>query len=207
MSTKIFPFRRYNPDKGRAATGLPEQPPPSQEEQRIMRQLLAEQAALALAKRAAAMPSAPAKTEPEPVRVSVWGFEPEYILAYDEMIPRRVKRTGPPAKRRALDAAVAFLRAFRHGEPSLCEICKFDITSTDPDGQSVPYGVFVCEQRGVVSASGLCRDCAADHVVKVTGDAEDGRPVVVTTMEWMTTKGVLSGKSLPPEPQPKGKRP
>jgi hypothetical protein len=210
MSTKIFPFRRYNPDKGRAATGLPDTPPPSQEEQRIMRQLLAEQAALALAKRAAALPSAPAKIEPQPVPVSIWGFEPEYVIAYDELLNRTSKRSGPPAKRRALEVAADFLRRFRKGERSACEMCKFDLTSDDPEGLLVPHGLFVWEQPGEIRASALCRDCcarAAESRFATDGTIKDDQPITLTVVEWMASKEALSGKLLPTVRQPKGKRP
>jgi hypothetical protein len=185
MATKIFPFRRYNPDKGRALTGLPDQPHSNAEEQRIMRELLAEQTEQTLAKRAAALPPAPAKVAPIPV--FVWGYEPEYVLAY-ESLPRRNKRAGPLADRRAMEAASGFLRRFRKGEQFACTICKADITSADPGGERVPYGVFVWEQRGNIHASGLCGLCSVRAIgVDPIGETESGQPCVITVVEWMST--------------------
>jgi hypothetical protein len=185
MTTKIFPFRRYNPDKGRALTGLPDQPPSNSEEQRIMRELLAEQTEQALAKRAAALPPPLAKVTPVPV--SVWGFEPEYVLAY-ESLPRRNKRAGPLADRRAMNAASGFLRRFRTGEQFACTVCKTDITSADPGDDRVPYGVFVWEQQGEIHASGLCGLCSVRTIgVESIGETEDGTPCTITVVEWMST--------------------
>jgi hypothetical protein len=184
MTTKIFPFRRYNPDKGRALTGLPNQPPSDPEEQRIMRELLAEQTEQALAKRAAALPSTPAKVTPLPV--SVWGFEPEYVLAY-EALPRRNKRAGPLAERRALIAASDFMRRFRKGEQFFCGICKTEITAT-PGTDNVPYGVFVWERQGKIHTSGLCGLCCVKRIeIDPIGQTEDGYPCVVTVVGWMET--------------------
>jgi hypothetical protein len=184
MATKIFPFRRYNPDKGRALTGLPDQPHSDPEEQRIMRELLAEQAEQALAKRAATLPPAPAKVAPIPV--SVWGFEPEYVLAY-ESLPRRNKRAGPPTDRRVMNAASGFLRRFRKGEQFFCAICKTEITAT-PGSDNVPYGVFVWTQREEIRASGLCALCCIRTMdVDPIGETEDGHPCTVTLVEWMST--------------------
>jgi hypothetical protein len=184
MSTKIFPFRRYNPDKGRALTGLPNQPQPNPEEQRIMRELLAEQTEQALAKRAATLPPTPTKVAPAPILV--WGFEPEYVLAY-ESLPRRNKRAGPLADRRAMNAASGFLRRFRKGEQFFCTICKTEITAT-PGSDNVPYGVFVWTQREEIHASGLCGLCSVRTVgVESIGETEDGTPCTVTLVEWMST--------------------
>lgn len=183
MSTKIFPMRHYNPDKCRAVGGLPAPTPPNHEDQQIMRELLAEQAALSLAKRAAAVQ--PRGSAKEPVPISVWAFIPELVIAYDTLMKRDGRRAFPPATRSALKAAAEFLRRFRAREECACEICRADITAYAPD--MVPYGIFVCASPREIKASGLCLQCSSPvRGVDPKGETKDGEPCVITLVEWMT---------------------
>lgn len=198
MSTKIFPFRRFNPTKGEVKTGLPDRPKGSGDDRRIMRQLIAEQTERMLAVRAAAMPQAAPTAKPP--QVSLWGFEPEYIMAFDTLA-RRYKRSAPRDKRRALEAGADFLQRFRKGEKAACEFCEVDITTKDPEGNRVPHGVFVYAVDDQTTASGLCRRCA--WLSNPSAAADDGN-TIVTIKEWMITREIGGPATgwIPPDEMP-----
>lgn len=160
MSTKIFPFRKYNPNKGKAdVPDAPAHKPAMSEEDRIiMRELIKEAEEHALEERATKLRLREAKRSlslviPPP---PIWFYTPEYAFAFKSLTRDTRKVLARKTEYKFMKEVIEWLEAFQKGAESYCAACGFDITAYEKD--LVPYEIIVVERRPLI-IEGLCGHC------------------------------------------------
>lgn len=171
VHAKIFPHRRLNPDKGRVA--IPDAPQPAYtpiEDRVVMRELIREEQAKQLARRAEMLTNQsnanrPTKSPP-PFDVKFY-FEPELVIVFTNLPLNTRKRASRVSAEvnigGAMGASVVWLKRFHKKEQFFCSECGFEITATEKG--TVPYEIVATGPAcGPFMISGLCRNChLKDH--------------------------------------------
>lgn len=156
MSTKIFPMRRYNPDKGRA--NVPELPPlhiTPKEDLVIMRELMKEVAQLELEKRSKVLSSKPIHDKPLSM-LAMCFYKPEFVIAFMSLGRTARKALARKRKYKYMEDVNKWLDTFQMGAESFCAACGFEITAHEKD--LVPYELIVIETHPLI-IEGLCAHC------------------------------------------------
>lgn len=155
MSTKIFPFRRLNPNKGRV--DIPNAPLRQQvmteEDRAIMRGLMKEAEALALNRRMKALPPKSLSIVMPP---PIWFYTPEYITAFKSLAREARKILARKPEYKYMKEVIVWLDAYQIGTESYCASCGFEITAYEKD--LVPYEIIVVDRQPIL-IEGLCGHC------------------------------------------------
>lgn len=168
---KIFPYRKLNPTKGRA--DIPDAPPiphTPKEDMAAWRELVKEEQAKLLARRAAAARNRERKANRPLQTHYAFYFEPELAMAFKmarhatfEIDYRELDQRNGPNPNRYLAAAYDWLKhVFMKQAPCTCAKCGIDITSKKRG--RVPHEMLATGPlNGPYKIQGICLDCIVVH--------------------------------------------